>query len=183
MKSLDCWLDGSQSFFSGSRPAADLIDAFYVDLTLESLAAVNEAKTKVASNWQSLFDKSGHARRVGRYGKARTFKKIASTFRRSQRVKQAHREKAAAAEKNKPVKTITKKKKSTPLAPALPQHKIHDAGHKTIEHMSANYTRSNKGSTLIMQQMEQLLVMDKAAYPSRPMFGDDGLCRLPKCLV
>ena len=166
------------SLRSGSRPAEDLWKAFFVDLTLESLAAVNEARGKVASHWQSLFEKGRHPTKLGRHSRVRAFKKIATTFRRSQKVKNLMAKKGSEASTGEVKKTIEKKKKQK--QPKLPAMKIHGAGSKEIEHIPSNYTRSSTGNLLIRQQMEKLLIMDKAAYPSRPMFDEDGLCRLTK---
>ena len=151
-----------------------------MDFTLESLAAVDEARSKVASHWQSLFESGSHPTKLGRHSRLRAFKKIATTFRRSQKVKDLLAKKSGDASGDASTavkKTIQKKKKQSHKPPSM---KVHDAGSKEIEHTPSNYTRSGKGDLLIRQQMEKLLIMDKAAYPSRPMFDENGLCRLPK---
>lgn len=153
---------------SGSRAAEQCWDAFYVDLTLQSVAAVQEAQTKVASTWHCAFEIDGTSKHR-RQTRKRTFKQLAEVLRRSEKAK-----KLGAETKSGKIKKIKKKKVST--------KKIHTLGHKEIEHKEVNYSRSKNGSLLIQQQLQKLMDLDKTANPARPMFDvDTGLCRL-KCL-
>ena len=157
----------------GSRRPHECIDAFFVDLTLESCAAVREAKQKVASKWQSSFDAKGQVKPRVRI--ARSFKHVAEKVKvmgQKVKTKTKHAEKTDEA-KTKPAVIKTKLKKSI-KAPKKPE--------KGEEAVEGAYTRSIKGNKLIKQKLQSLLEMDQVAFPARPMFdGESKLCRL-KCL-
>lgn len=153
-------------FAAGSRPEHQLFDHFFVELTLESVAAVNESKGKVASSWSSAYDNRQPPKRQPR---KRTFKQMA-------RQVDILKKKKAKQNLPKEAPAVGKKKKNT--VAKLPKTKLHVAGHAELENIPANYTRSAKGERMIRQMMEKMLTLDKTAHPSRPMFDAvTGACR------
>lgn len=156
------------------------MDAFYVDLTLESVAAVMDAQKHVASSWTSGFNSRARAAGAGRGGaRRRKFVSAASVVKKLQSKKTGLKPdgtgvKQTIAKTSKPVKKTAK--------PPLP--KIAEAGKLTMANIPENFTRSEKGNKMIKQRMQDLLDRDRVAFPSRPAFDvDTHVCRVkyPGC--
>ena len=152
--------------FSGSRTTADLVDNFYVVLTPESMAAVSEAKTTVASKWRSSFETrwtAGGPQKM-QANRRRCFKRVAKVVNQQTKKK--------SADKDSKVKKNAMKKKKEKVVGKIKENGLD-------EHRPENYSRSEKGSRLIRQAMQRLLNADKIAFPDKPMFEEQtDFCRL-----
>ena len=153
---------------SGSVPPHECVRSFFVDLTPESVAAVMDAKKKVASHWRSTFASRSNGAPL-RKRKRRAFRVAKCAVAMSK--KKNHSGKNAGKTQKKTSQKISVKK-------ALPSKKLALAGTQTVENIPENYTRSEKGNRLIKQQMMTMLERDKVSFPDRPMFDmETNKCR------
>eukprot|EP00438_Fugacium_kawagutii_P003601 Skav221609 [mRNA] locus=scaffold1698:1023487:1027781:+ [translate_table: standard] len=142
----------------GLLPDHRVIDQCIFTLSEDSLKAWEEARTTTAAGWTTSFcgpevvDQKARCR--GR--RQRCFKQARRAVRKLANAK------AKASPKKKVQKTVEKK----------PQI-------RKIEAIPQNFGRTNKGRKLIQQEMEEILALDQATNPSRPVFDrETGVCRL-----
>ena len=139
---------------SGNRRDHEMIDCLYVKLTSASVDAAKEARKQVASAWST--SSMGPAIRVRR---RRFF------FKRAARAAKGVKKSAAVKKKTQPIN--------------LPSAKVLKAKKKLIDPVWQNFSRSEKGTQLIEQEMKALLELDKIAFPNKPVFSvEDNSCRL-----
>ena len=128
-----------------------------VKLTGSSVTAVEQAADNGVQEWRCSFLEASAATSTRRTRKKRDFKRFL--------VMRA----ANAKGQGKQPKAKSAKEKARVRLQRPARH---------IEAIAANFGRSLRGRQLIRQEVGALRALDRSAFASKPLFGDDGMCRM-----
>lgn len=143
---------------SGFVPEHEAIHQLPIKLTSASVTAVQQAKENGVKDWRCAFleSTSVHTRKVRR---KRGFKHFLV--------------KRGVNAKGGPPKARSKGQSAKQKAAGRLQRPA-----RHIECIPANFGRSARGRELIRQEVTALKALDRGAFPTKPLFGEDGVCRL-----